>query len=359
MSESSPESSPEPRFEPSPGHVPAQAALEASRVRVAQRKGVPMVVSLRTAGAATPPADPSAGDLRLARLFEACHAQLHPDGADDESALIASLAAAGYLSLTGDATGEPFEEEAGGTTDRSPAAACPQPGPAEINYRSTLSDLRAGRFLRVMNYHNTPPSMRGELVDELRGLARDFATVTVDDLDRFARTGVWHQEKPPVLPVFYEGYRDNYEVAAAACEEAGVVGWFFICTAFLDAPVTEQYDYASAHRIKLVDENPRAERIAMTWQEVADLHRRGHVVTPHTASHELAERVVTAADLRREVIEPKQRMDEATGGDAACTAWLAGTHWTGRTDPDRALVDAGYRYVFSNTMIQRLPDAAA
>ncbi|MET9255167.1 polysaccharide deacetylase family protein [Streptomyces sp. NPDC048182] len=314
---------------------PAHLALDASRELVARRKGVPMVVSLRDArgsggGAA------AGGDEGLAGLFEAYREQLHPDGADDEAAVIETLQAVAYASLKGGAQGPGAAGRSGG------------------RHRAVADDLRAGRFLRVMNYHNTPPSMRGELVTELGELAERYDTVTLDDLDRLTRTGAWHKERQPLLPVFYEGYRDNYEVAAAACEEAGVVGWFFVCTGWLDTPVPEQYDFALAHRIKLVAENPRDERIAMTWDEIADLHRRGHVVTPHTASHELAERVVTPQDVRREVTDPKRLMDAATGGDAACTAWLAGTSYTGGTGPDRALTDAGYRYLFANTMVQRI-----
>ncbi|MFI5856823.1 polysaccharide deacetylase family protein [Streptomyces parvulus] len=333
--------------DPRPGATRAHDALEASRQLVARRKGVPMVVSLRGVRQAGTPVTGTA-DARLADLFETFHAGLHPDGADDETALIETLQAVAYDRLLG---GE------SGPHATAPAEPVPLPGdPAAIGPAATLADLRAGRFLRVMNYHNTPPGMRDELVAELTALARDYAVVTLDDLDRFMRTGRWDLDRPALLVAVYEGYRDNYDVAAAACEEAGVTGWFFVCTAFMDAPAERQYDFALDHRIKLVDENPRGERIAMTWDEVADLHRRGHVVTPHTASHELAERVVTEEDVRREVVEPKRLVDAATGGDAACTAWLAGTHWTGRGVADRALVDAGYRYLFGNTMVQRLPD---
>ncbi|MFB6551201.1 polysaccharide deacetylase family protein [Streptomyces sp. NPDC056405] len=332
--------------DPSPGATRAHDALDASRQLVTRRKGVPMVVSLRGARQAGTPVTSSA-DARLADLFETFHRELHPGGADDEAALIETLQAVAYDRLLG---GEP------GPHASSAGAPATLPDPAAIGCAATLSDLRAGRFLRVMNYHNTPSSMRDELVAELTALARDYAIVTPDDLERFMRTGQWHQDRPALLVAIYEGYRDNYDVAAAACEEAGVTGWFFVCTAFMDTPAGRQYDFALDHRIKLVDENPRGERIAMTWDEVADLHRRGHVVTPHTASHELAERVVTEDDVHREVVEPKRLIDAATGGDAACTAWLAGTHWTGRSVADRALVDAGYRYLFSNTMVQRLQD---
>lgn len=211
--------------------------------------------------------------------------------------------------------------------------------------------LRSGQYLRVVNYHNTPHADRDKIRGELKALAEHFCAVTLEDLDLFRTTGRWHKSRPGVIPVFYEGYRNNAEVAAPLAEEAGLTAWFFICTAFLDVPVEDQYDYANAHNIDLVQENHKGERLAMTWDDVAELSRR-HVVTPHTANHVAAASLHTAPDLEREIVEPKRRMDAVTGQDAACTAFLWGTPYG--TDPavDAALREAGYRYQFGNTMIQ-------
>ncbi|MFI7386236.1 polysaccharide deacetylase family protein [Streptomyces sp. NPDC049813] len=299
-------------------------------------------------GGGPAPAAPHPADLALAQAF--CEARAELAASTEEDTLVRTLQALAYHGLGPGRAAPPVSPPPGGASAALPLSA----GPG-ISAAGTEADLRAGHFLRVVNYHNTPASWKDELVAELRGYARDFATVDVDDLERFARTGVWHKPRPGLLPVFYEGYRDNYDVAAAACEEAGVTGWFFICTAFVETPPDAQYAYALDHRIKLVPENPQGERIAMTWDEIGDLHRRGHVVTPHTASHALARTVLSPADIEREVHAPKRLMDRATGGSALCTAWLEGTSWSGGSAADRALVEAGYRFVFSNTMVQRLP----
>ncbi|MGW2339525.1 polysaccharide deacetylase family protein [Streptomyces sp. NPDC001661] len=336
-----------------------QSALEASQRLVAQRRGVPMYVSLRSTPAsgdvdgvhgAPHRASGLPADVELAEAFSASCVQLEVPG--EEETLIRALQSLAYADLGAERVTPPTSAPTG----QVPAAQLPLSTDTRISADATEADLRSGHALRVVNYHNTPASWKDELVTELRDYARDFDTIDVADLERFARTGAWHKPRPGLLPVFYEGYRDNYDVAAAACEEAGVIGWFFVCTAFVDTAVDAQYDYALAHRIKLVPENPRGERLAMTWEEIADLHRRGHVVTPHTASHALARKVLTPEDIEREVIEPKRRMDRATGGSALCTAWLEGSSWTGQSAADRALVEAGYRFVFSNTMVQRLPD---
>lgn len=82
------------------------------------------------------------------------------------------------------------------------------------SFAAQREQLSRGHFIRVVNYHSTPRVARDELARELAGFARDYATVTLDDLDRFFETGEWHKDKPGLIPVFYEGYRNSATVAA-------------------------------------------------------------------------------------------------------------------------------------------------
>ncbi|WP_420031516.1 hypothetical protein ACN2WE_00980 [Streptomyces sp. cg28] len=205
----------------------AQAALEASQRLVAQRRGVPMYVSLRSASASKDaatdrgdrsPDSPRPADAELAEAFSASRVQLEAPG--EEETLIRTLQALAHVGL-GPGRVPP---RAPSPTGRTPATSLPLSTDLGISAHGTESDLRAGHYLRVVNYHNTPASWKDDLVAELRGYAKDFETVDVADLERFAQSGVWHKSRPGLLPVFYEGYRDNYDVAAAACEEAGAPG---------------------------------------------------------------------------------------------------------------------------------------
>ena len=210
-----------------------------------------------------------------------------------------------------------------------------------------------GRYLRVVNYHNTPASGRLALRRELARFAEAFTSIDLVELDRFFATGSWTSATPGFLPVFYEGYRNNYDVAAAVCQELGITGWFAVCTGFVDCPVEEQEVFARSHWIELADEDKNGGRIAMSWPEVAQLSTR-HVVFPHTASHAGIADVVSDEDLHREVVEPKRKMDAVTGQSAAGFSWLFGAPWGASARHDQAVSDAGYRYVFSNTMISRI-----
>ncbi|WP_375388080.1 polysaccharide deacetylase family protein [uncultured Amnibacterium sp.] len=217
-----------------------------------------------------------------------------------------------------------------------------------------LGALRRGHYLRVVNWHSTPLSAAPALERELEDLARRYAAVSVADLDRFVDTGVWHKDRPGVIPVFYEGYRNSAEVAAPLCAQAGLTGWFPVATAFIDCPDAHQESFARSHWIDLKDEDLLAGgRLAMTWDDVAALGEH-HEVLPHTAHHVGFDTVVTEEDLEREVVEPKRKVEAAIGRPTEVFAWLHGSAFGRSGLHDRAVQGAGYRYQISNTAIHRI-----
>jgi peptidoglycan/xylan/chitin deacetylase (PgdA/CDA1 family) len=218
------------------------------------------------------------------------------------------------------------------------------------DYRAAMDE---GRYLRVVNYHNTPESTADRLREELAAYAASFACVTLEDLDRFYATGEWGLDRPGFIPVFYEGYLNNATVAAPICDELGIVAWFPVITRFIDCPVPEQRAFADAHDIDLVEEERGTEQLAMTWDQVAGIAER-HVVIPHTGSHEQISKVVTPADIEREILAPRRAVEKVTGREAPGFVWLYGSPFGTSPEQDRAVLDAGYRYQISNTMIQRI-----
>ena len=214
--------------------------------------------------------------------------------------------------------------------------------------------LAAGNAVRVVNFHLTPATSRDALRAELAGYVSRYAPVDLAAFDAYWETGAWPGGRPGLLPVFYEGYRDGLDVVAPLLDEVGLTGWFMVCTGWVDTPPAQQEAYAHAHHIALTGADAGRDRLALSWDEIRELSRR-HVVTPHTASHAQAVDMLGEADLDREVYEPKRRMDAVTGGSAPAIAWLHGTPHGLVPRADAAVVHAGYRYVFSNTMVQRLP----
>lgn len=224
---------------------------------------------------------------------------------------------------------------------------------ASLTYTAHRDAIAAGRVLRVVNYHNTPRSGRDALRQELTAYAAAFDTVSLAELDAFFATGSWESDRPGFIPVFYEGYRNSYDVAGAVCDELGLHAWFAICTGFVECAPAEQELFARSHFIGLVAEERGTDRLALTWDEIGDLAQR-HTVYPHTSSHAGIADVVTDDDVEREITRPKQLMDAHTGQSAASFAWLHGSPFGGSPVHDDALRAAGYRYLVSNTMVQEI-----
>lgn len=226
-------------------------------------------------------------------------------------------------------------------------------GPGRLSYGGHVEAIEGGHLLRVVNYHNTPRSGLHSLRRELAQYAEKFRALTLADLDAFFATGVWPDDRPGFVPVFYEGYRNSYDVAGKVCDELGITGWFAVCTGFVDCPVEEQEIFARSHYIGLLEEELVGGRIAMTWEELGELSG-SHVVFPHTASHDGIADVVTDEDIEREIVEPKRKMEAATGTPAALWAWLHGSPYGASPRHDEAIRNAGYRYQVSNTMLHRI-----
>lgn len=222
----------------------------------------------------------------------------------------------------------------------------------------TVQALREGRFVTVINYHNTPAASAPGIHAELQAWGRRYAPVTQGELRRLFDAGSWEGSRLPLLPVFYEGYRNNYEHGAPACEAAGLVGWFFLITQFLDTPPAEQVQYARAHHIGLADAELERDRVAMSWQEAGELAGR-HVVTSHTANHRASHTVLADADMQRELIAPAQAIRRLTGAPPVAHAWLFGSGLGDRPAQARRLHELGYRWVFGNIAVDAVPTPTA
>ncbi|RJK94242.1 polysaccharide deacetylase family protein [Vallicoccus soli] len=222
-----------------------------------------------------------------------------------------------------------------------------------MSWRRQREAYAQGRALRVVNWHATPRAVEGVLRAELAGLLRDHVPATLEDLDAFHDTGRWPSQAPRVLVALYDGYRDNVEVAVPVCEELGVTAWFFPPTGFLDAAPEDQRAFAAAYDVDLVPEHEGADRIAMTWDELARVGER-HVVAAHTARHSTGLDLVTREDVEREVLGPCRAIERAVGRAPAAFAFYSGTPYDPSSVAGRALLEAGVRYAVTATTWERI-----
>lgn len=312
--------------------VDLEQAVRACNRRDTNREGIPMFLVLEDLTG--PPARRSAAGGRLGRLAEDYLRHLAVDRNEvsfyDVATALEVLAAYHF---------DPVDGE-GLVTDAA-----------------TLGELATGPLVRAINFHNTPRARAAVYERQLLAAGERFCTVDEGDLDGLLSGRPWRGPKPPVIPALYEGYRNNYDVALPLLERAGLRGWFFVPTAFIDTPVSEQYAFARAHHIRLTDDDHAGNRCAMTWDELRDVVARGHVVACHTATHCTITDVVSPEDVQRELVDSRRRLEDELGHEVRTLAWLFGVPYGEDQRGDVAVREAGYQLVISNTKIQRVPGA--
>ena len=215
-----------------------------------------------------------------------------------------------------------------------------------------VAALRAGRLLHVVNYHLTPPERGADLERQLAGYLRHFDPVVPEHLDSWFRTGRWPLRRPGFAACFFDAHREHV-LAAELCESLGIAGWFLLPTAFVDCPAEQQADFCEVHDLWLPETPHPDGRIALTWQEVARIGR-SHVLAAHTATHAVPDQASAPEGAQRELIEPARRLEQVSGRAPVVLAWRLGLPHDPAHPAAEAVREAGYRYLVSATLIQRI-----
>ena len=222
---------------------------------------------------------------------------------------------------------------------------------------SRFRALTEGRYVRVVNFHATPRELSGRLEERLTLLARHFRPTTYKDLMGLVDRGEWPYEKPGVVLNFFDGFRDNYEVAAPVLDRLGLVGWFFLVSNWISTPPERQLRFADRHFIDLpYDEGGLStdSRLVLSPEDVRDLADRGHVIASHTRTHSNASPDLGPEDLARETAGSRRELEDISGAPVRALAWSEGVSLGQNARADGALRDAGYDLLFANHAIQRV-----
>ena len=182
-----------------------------------------------------------------------------------------------------------------------------------------------------------------------------FSAVTEDDLDRYLATGQWHKPKPGLIIALYDASRNGYDVILPLIEEVGLIGWYFILTGFVTTAPADQIAYAAAHDIAVQATEYADGRQAISWSELGDIEKRGHVVASHARSH-VSLRELSESDRENEILGSQSDMKNYLGHPVRTFVSYGGPAYGDHPPSDALIARAGYQFVFSNLKIQRLRD---
>ena len=212
--------------------------------------------------------------------------------------------------------------------------------------------LASGPIIRAVNFHNTSRENAGHFERELANYSAHFSSVNEQELDDYLTTGRWHKSKPGLIVAVYEGYRNGHDVMAPLLERYGLIGWFFLITGFLNAPISEQLSFARSHRIGMQTRDYADGRYALTWDEVRHLAQK-HVIASHARSHTELSRLEPAT-AEREIVGSQEDFEQHLGRKVRTFVSLTGPGYGENPPTDRLIEAAGYDFVVSNFKIQRI-----
>jgi peptidoglycan/xylan/chitin deacetylase (PgdA/CDA1 family) len=217
---------------------------------------------------------------------------------------------------------------------------------SELTYRLTDRWLNGPKmpYVRAINYHDTPKQFASNFRRQLEWYLSKFVDCNQKQLLGLIADGYWRSEKPGLLISFDDGLKSNYEIAAPLLEEFGFTGWFMIPVAFLDSPGEAQERFAVNNRIS--HHGLHKGNLAMSWDDVRDLERRGHVVTCHSMNHRRLTKDLTDAQLHDEIIESKTQIESRLGHPVSGFTWVGGEESSYSPAAFRSIVKANYTEVF-------------
>ena len=245
--------------------------------------------------------------------------------------------------------------------DRSFFRTTAPPAGARYGGDRVFRALAEGRYVRAVNFHATPRRVAGAFEEQMSRLAESFAPVSYDDLIGLVARGDWPHDRPGVVLNFFDGFRDNHEVAAPILDRHGLIGWFFLISGWISSRPKDQRAFADTHLMNLpYDENElsKGDRLALSPEEIEDLARRGHVIASHTQSHTTAspgfDPDLSSGALAREVAGSRRTLEEFAGSPVRALAWREGTPLGTDRRADGALSNAGYELLFANHAVQQV-----
>jgi peptidoglycan/xylan/chitin deacetylase (PgdA/CDA1 family) len=207
-----------------------------------------------------------------------------------------------------------------------------------------MQALISGPHARAINYHAAHLEHMGNFDAQVAWYARNFVPVGMRELLDLQR-GVWPHSRPGLIVSFDDGLREPYDHAVPILERHGFRAWFFVPTSFIDVPSAEQRAFAERHEITSPAPSD-APRIALSWDEIRDLDRRGHVIGSHTCTHQRMKASLPPASVRSELFASKQILERQLGHEMPVFCWVGGEEGDYSAEAAAALRDAGYRIAF-------------
>lgn len=180
---------------------------------------------------------------------------------------------------------------------------------------------RPERGIHIINSHFITPGKVSVKTDTaayerfLSFLSKTCRFVTVEEATRRVLTGDIPADEVLVAFTFDDGFEECFTIIAPMLEKYNSRGAFFINANYINSGVEYQKQFND--RTLTYTKSP------MTWEQVRDLHNRGHLIGAHTLDH-VDMTKLTKDELIYQLAENKKILEKQLNYDCEYFAWTFG-----------------------------------
>ena len=200
-------------------------------------------------------------------------------------------------------------------------------------------------FIRCVNYHDTPKIDEDQFEKHLIWIKQNFENCNLMQLRDLIYTGKWNHNKPGIIISFDDGLKSNFDIAAPLLEKYGFTGWFMIPVTFPKMDIKTQHIFAATSKI-LHSVKDIKEPISMSWDNIKELEKRGHIITCHTMNHKWLSDKLVDDEFNEEIILSKKEMEFELGHEVTGFTWVGGNESAYSKRAYEFIKKAGYKEVF-------------
>ena len=169
--------------------------------------------------------------------------------------------------------------------------------------------------LKILIYHDIPYKDFDKFEAQIKCIGRDYGFTKPDDLQDIL-TGQMKHTGTKVLLTFDDGFKSNALLAEKFLNPFGIKAIFFIPPGFINVKDRNKQKTFIVKNLKRFDfEESSDDMMPMTWQDLEHLLDHGHTIGAHTINHRKLTEIESDGELKREIVEGGNILQEKLGVD--------------------------------------------
>ncbi len=180
--------------------------------------------------------------------------------------------------------------------------------------------------LRIFMFHHIPEAHLGAFVRFVDYVKQNYQVLSPDQAAEWISGGKTAQiSGSPCLFTFDDGFKSNFRVAGEILDRYDIKALFFVCPGLVDLESEDQRDRIAAdiHDGRIDRADLANDLVLMSWDEIKQLHRRGHHIGAHGMSHKRLSKL-GPDQLHNEIVNSKERLEKMLGTDVPWYAYAFG-----------------------------------